>query len=278
MQWDSFGSWLDHTPFSLLIALIVVLMAAAAGGGYALRRGAEQRGGPAPGDNQEAYVVSAVLGLLALLMGFSLAMALDRYEARRALVLQEANAIGTAYLRTQLLEQPHRERLSGLLASYLDTRIALAKVAPGSRDELLHSNDQLLTELWAATAAAFDEIKGLPFSVGYLDSMNALIDLDTSRKTARMARVPPEVFVLLLFFILLASAVLGNVLKGRRKLAISSILLLFLLLALMMIFDIDRPTAGFVNESQQPMEALQAGLKSTPVSAYDTWRQPGTSR
>ena len=75
--------------------------------------------------NQESYLVGSMLGLLALLLAFSFSMALDRYEERRHLVIQEANAIGTAYLRTQLLDEPHRARLSGLLVDYTDNRIAL---------------------------------------------------------------------------------------------------------------------------------------------------------
>ena len=63
----------------------------------------------------EGYVVSATLGLLALLLGFTFSLAIQRFETRRELVLADANAIGTAYLRVQLLDEPHRSRLSGLL-------------------------------------------------------------------------------------------------------------------------------------------------------------------
>ena len=74
---------------------------------------------------QEGYLVGSMLGILALLMAFSFSMALDRYEERRHLVIQEANAIGTAYLRAQLLDEPYRTRLSRLLVDYTDNRIAL---------------------------------------------------------------------------------------------------------------------------------------------------------
>ena len=75
-------------------------------------------------DNQEGYIVSGVLGLLALMLGFTLAMAVDRFDTRRVLVLQDANAIGTTYLRAQLLDEPHRSRISRLLVDYTDNRIA----------------------------------------------------------------------------------------------------------------------------------------------------------
>ena len=88
---------------------------------------------------QESYVVSAVLGLLALLLAFTFSLATDRFEARRVLVLEESNAIGTAFLRTQLLGEPHRARLSQLLIEYTDNRIVLAK-AEGKADRAAASH------------------------------------------------------------------------------------------------------------------------------------------
>src|SRR5262249_40310966 len=111
-------------------------------------------------DGQEGYIVSAVLGLLALLLGFTFSLSVDRFDTRRHLVLEEANAIGTVYLRAQLLPEPHRSRTSNLLIRYTDNRIALAETAPGQvQDRLLANSDALLTDLWSATAAAYDELK-----------------------------------------------------------------------------------------------------------------------
>lgn len=263
MQWSWFEAWLDGTPLIWLGVGAAVLMSAALGAGHALRTVLDKSEGPSPADNQESYVVSGILGLVALLMAFSLSLALDRFETRRDLVVQEANTIGTAYLRTQLLAEPQRGRLSGLLIAYLDNRIALARAQSTERDPLMRSNDKLLTDLWLATEDAFESIKGMPFSVGYLESINAVIDLDTSRKAARMARLPTELPAMILVFLLIACAVLGSVLRGRRKTFLSLVLMLFLLLALMMIVDIDRPNSGFIMESQQPMEALEESLKTT---------------
>src|SRR5262249_6207064 len=148
-------------------------------------------------DGQEGYIVSGVLGLLALMLGFTLAMAVERFEARRLLVLEEANAIGTTYLRSQLLAEPHPTRLSRLLVDYTDNRIVLATAPRDDVPRLLAKNDQFLTDLWAATSAAFETIKGLDFSSSYLETMNHMIDLDASRKAARLAHVPTEVLVVL---------------------------------------------------------------------------------
>ena len=102
---------------------------------------------------QEGYVVSAVLGLLAFLLGFAFSLATDRFETRRHLVLEESNAIGTAFLRAQLLGEPHRARLSDLLVRYTENKIALARAQPDQQPPLLAIDDKLITEIWAATAA-----------------------------------------------------------------------------------------------------------------------------
>ncbi|OEO29093.1 hypothetical protein VW23_002555 [Devosia insulae DS-56] len=261
----------DDIPIYLLLLLILLSLAAAALLGYRLRR-IMGLGSANGSDGQEAYIVSAVLGLLALLMGFTLSLSLDRFETRRALVLVEANAIGTAYLRTQLLAEPHRGRLSRLIVDYLDNRLGLVGLADAELEARSTHNDQLLADLWAAAAAAFDTIRVYDFSTAYLDSINAVIDTDTSRQTARDARVPVEVFALLLLFTLAASAILGFVLVGPRRQVAAGMLLLLLALALLLMLDIDRPSLGLVKESQAPLENLRRSLAATPADHYDRWR------
>src|SRR5206468_3908812 len=74
----------------------------------------------------DGYIVSAMLGLLAVLLGFTFSLATSRYEARRLLVVTQATTIKTAYFRVQLLDSPHRENLSRLMVSYLGSQLALA--------------------------------------------------------------------------------------------------------------------------------------------------------
>jgi hypothetical protein len=226
-------------------------------------------------DGQESYVVSAVLGLLALLLGFTFTLAVDRFDARRYLVVEEANAIGTVYLRAQLLPEPHRSRTSDLLVRYTDNRIRLAQAKPGpAQQQYLATSDALLTDLWAATSAAEDAIKNRPSSAVYLDSVNHLIDLDASRKAARQARVPSEVFAVLFAYLVTAAGVLGYVLKGRRGRLTASFLLALLTVSFVLIVDIDRPTMGAVNEEQGPMLDLQKSLAAQPPRVFDKWRTP----
>ena len=157
MNRSAFEDWLYSAPIIALGAAALALMLIAMAAGIALRS-AHNRRWPSEQteQGQEGYVVTAVLGLLALLLGFTLAHAVDRFEARRLLVLEEANAIGTTYLRAQVLGQPHRSRISRLLIDYTENRIALARQPRGAAQaELLATNDRLITDLWTATSAAF---------------------------------------------------------------------------------------------------------------------------
>lgn len=265
-------AWLDGAPIPILGGVVIVLMIAAVAIGVALKRRREQGKADKDEAEGEGYIVSGVLGLLALLMGFTFALAVDRFETRRGLVLEEANAIGTTYLRTQLLEEPHRSRISGLLIDYAENRVALGNSDAKSSPERLVANDRLLTELWAATSSAFQSIKGLDFSSAYLDSMNTVIDLDASRKAARTVHVPTEVFIVLVIYMVVTAGVLGYVLVGVRGRAAAAFMLLLLSMSLLLIIDIDRPTRGGIREGQGAMERLVQSLKTTPASAYDRFR------
>ena len=267
--------WLSQIPTWAVAGL---MLAAALGGGFvgrSLRLRSDRRGATGSGfasDGQEGYIVSGVLGLLALMMGFSLAMAVDRFDSRRGLVLEEAKAISTTYLRSQLLDEPHRARLSKLLVEYTDNRIVLATAKRDDVPKLLADNDRMLTDFWAATAAAFDSIADLDFSSSFLESASSVVENDVARKAARLARVPRAVFVLLSLYVVVTAGVLGYVLSGFRGRLAGGFLITLLTIALALIIDLDRPTSGSIRESQAPMELLRASLKAQPPEVFDRYR------
>jgi len=262
------GDWLNNTPIWFLGAMLLVALLAAAFIGRALRPPAHPKGGDSK-DDGEGYSVSAILGLLALLTGFTFSLAIERFETRRQLVLEHANAIGTAYLRVQLLPEPHRARLSGLINDYTANAVALANAPPGNTGPLLAQDDRILTQLWAATKAAYRSIQALPFAGTFVSAVNSLIDMDGARRAARSARVPVEVFAVLLIYLIGTAGVLGYVLRSRRGLFAASFLLVLLTLSQLLILDIDRPTTGSLRESQKPMEDLRDSLKTQPPSVFD---------
>jgi len=273
-----FLDWTSQIPTWLLGLLLLAAALAAGSAGHKLRlRGDRRRKATGSGlatDNQEGYIVSGVLGLLALMLGFTLAMAVDRFDTRRVLVLHEANAIGTTYLRAQLLEEPHRARISKLLIDYTDNRIALAKArrGEGTQLQLLADNDRMLTSLWAATAAAFETISDLDFSSTFIDSVNEVINLDAARKASRLAHVPTAVLVVLSIYIVVTGGVLGYVLTGFRGQFAGAFLITLLIFSLAMIIDLERPTMGSIVESQVPMELLSETLKKQTPEVFDRFR------
>jgi len=225
--------------------------------------------------NQQAFLVSSVMGLLALLIGFTFSMAVERFDERRQNVLEEANTIGTTYLRSQLLEEPHRARLSKLLADYTEVRINLATIAPGPKVRpLLAESDRLIAELWTATVAAFPSIRPYDFSSSYLETMNELIDMDAARQAGRAAHVPSAVFLVLLLYQFIAVGVISYTLLGHGGRQTAMFLFLLFGITLMLVIDIDRPTSGGITESQRPMLQLRDFMKAQPPASFDRFNPP----
>ena len=113
-----------------LAALVIGVALAAIAIGYLAGRSLRRR----TDDLHEpvGVVQTALLGFVGLILAFGLALAVGRYETRRASVVEEANAIGTTYLRAQTLAEPMRSRSLELLTAYTDTSIRLAQAVPSS--------------------------------------------------------------------------------------------------------------------------------------------------
>jgi hypothetical protein len=141
------------------------------------------------------YIVCASLGLLSLLIGFTLAMSLNRYETRSHLVVDEASAISTTWLRDQMLDQPFRARLDVLLREYVAERRTLASV--GTSQSALDAADQraaaLQQRIWQETMAAPRTPNGLPVANTVLLATNEMFDLPAARRAALDAEVPAPV-------------------------------------------------------------------------------------
>ena len=217
---------------------------------------------------QEAAVVAAVLGLLALLLGFTFSLALDRYEQRRMLVLQESNAIGTAYLRTQLLSEPFRTDLSATLHDYTRLRIGLAGQHDADFASRLARSDALLVTMWQQTLAAERSEGPNPTGSLHVASINEVIDLDAARKYARMAKVPSAVYAALLVNLMISAAILGYVIFGFWARMSAVLLFVLFTLSFLLIIDIDRPLTGRLREQQTPMISLLEFMNVNPPGRF----------
>lgn len=243
-------------PIGLIAVATFVLMFAAAwcGERLHLRRPAEAS---EERTTQDGYVLSGVVGLLALLLGFTFALAVDRFDARRLLVLDEANAIRTAYLQAQSFPEPHRARLQGLLAFYAGQRLILGRAAGRQQAEpLLDQTHRVQDRMWAETLAAVEPRRDDVAST-FMASMSEVLAVGAARRMARETHVPGRVFVMLFVYMIVTASTVGFVMGPKRRHAVSALLIL-ITLSYMLILDIDEATRGGVRESQRPMEELKA--------------------
>jgi hypothetical protein len=258
---DPAQSWLDTQPIWLIIILVLVVLVGANCVGQWVSRKREKTFYA----DQEGYVVSSALALLALLLGFTFSLAIDRFEARRLLVVDEANAIRTAWLQADTFADPYRSRLKELLAGYAENRLALGKAQELNAIEKRLANDEKLqTAVWRESVAAIGTMRD-DISSTYMGSVNSVIEIGASRQAAREANVPRRVFVMLVIYMAVSSGLLGYVIGPHYR---TSVLIMLGLasMAFLLIIDIDDATRGGIRESQAPMEDLNAFLATARSS------------
>lgn len=280
MQGGSLSEWLSGLSIaSIGIGTFLVMLAGAAAGHFVrkmqLRRAAKEDRESEWSVAQEGYLLGSVLGLLGLLLAFTFGMALNRYEARRELVMKEANAIGTSYLRAQLLDEPYRGRLSQLLVEYTKNRIDLATVGGADR---LALNDRLLTDIWATVRASRESALAHGLTTPLLTTFNEVIDLDAERKVAWELRLPVEALVLLLAYLAVTAGVIGHQVDGPRGRRAALLLFAMVSLSITVIADINRPMSGHARESQRPMEMLLESLRTQPPAVFGGFNPAGGPR
>lgn len=213
--------------------------------------------------DDEGYLLSAALALLGLLIAFTFSLALNRYDSRRTLVVEEANAIGTAWLRAGLIEGDGGVRLQQSIARYADLRMRL----PGSLDEagaaeIDASSARVQSQLWQMMKAQLPSMPP-PVAATLIPAMNAMFDITASRKAERQAHIPSDVIAILMLSAAMSAAIIGYVLgnTGRSHSTVTTIVFGLLTLALLMTLDLDRPWGGAIKVSQQPMIDMRAGLR-----------------
>ena len=257
-------SWLHVWPLWAIGCAIFVGLILLAEIGFRGALWQQRLHGVAPGtttdDNGRDYLLTAMLGLMALLLGFTFSLALNRFEGRRELVVKEANALESAWMYAQALREPDRAAVSTVLRDYAMVRVRWSESYAGRDQKELPQ--QLQSRLWAATMTAARNEPSFAVGRGLAESVSTSFDLATSRLAARTADIPDRVLNVLLLYVALSVMVLGQVSATRDGLHRLStwLLLLLLTLALMIILDLDRTDSGAIMVSQQPMLDLEAML------------------
>lgn len=260
----------------LIIGILLASSVLAIEVGFRLGRRAQAKANPAVFSHIGA-IQAALLGVLALLLGFSFSLALQRYDSRSEAVVDEANAIGTTYLRAQLLPPSVRTEVQGLLRSYLDGRVRESTVPLSSRTErqaLLTEASQAQDALWRYALQAAEEDKSPVTSGLFIQSLNELID-SFGRRNAALDRHVPQLVMLLLFgALLLTWGIVGysTGVAGHRPSSVAYIMLVLILVVIFIIIDLDRPRRGLIEINHASLTSLQAGIDAE--EAMGTTKHP----
>jgi hypothetical protein len=248
---------LNHELFVFLVSLLVFWISAWIGGWFHARQGNMEK------DWHEdfAFVLAGTLTLLGLIIGFTFSMTINRYDQRKNLEEEEANAIGTEYLRADLLPAADATRVRALLRCYLDQRILWYE----SRNNLTLRQINIETahlqaQMWSIVAPPAIE-KPTTVAALILAGMNDVLNSQGYTQASWWNRIPVGVWILLVAIAIFCNILIGYVAHGRSGF-LFLILPIALSISLLLIADIDSPRHGVIRTHPQNLESLAASLPS----------------
>jgi len=211
----------------------------------------------------------ALLGVVGLILAFGLSLAVGRYQDRRSDVVDDANTIGTAYLRAETIHEPQRTKSLALLRRYNDLAIVLTREIPGSASirRTAARESALQRRLWRL---AGESLNGDPRGSAprlYVDSLNSMIDQQTVRLAGLNNRVPDAVLWLELLGAAVAVSVLALYVSVLGR-GLAPVIAAALLVSAVVVvtFDLDRPTRGLIKIPAAPLLAEKATMSVPPAA------------
>jgi len=252
-------SLLDRPVIFFLVAFVFFAAAAWIGERIAARRATV-----ADEDRDEFNLVQgATLTLLGLIIGFTFSMALNRYDQRKNYEEEEANAIGTEYLRADLLPEADAAKVRGLLKRYLDERVKFYTLRDD--DELAKSDAataKLQAELWAAVKAPA-LAQPSPVTALAVSGMNDVLNTQGYTQAAWWNRIPTSAWALMAAISICANVLVGlGAKKTNRRTALFLVMPFVVALAFFLIADIDAPRRGVILVKPQNLQSLVQSLRS----------------
>ena len=253
MHVDSVPLWLV-----LLATTGLVLGALHVGVAIGLRRTA--RGGPK--FEVSGAIVGATMGLLAFMLAFTFNNAANRHDARKGLVIKEANAIEMTWMRAGFLPDAPRTQIREMLREYVAVRVKVA-MQQMALAEGLHRSEEIQDRMWAVAEESGRRDSTSETIALFIESLNQVIDLHLERLTVAIRnRVPMPTWVTLYAVMVIGMIMMGAQIgqSGTRHFVLEVALAVSFSLVVLMIADLDRPQQGLVRVSQQAMTDLQARL------------------
>ena len=213
-------------------------------------------------DSSIAAIVGATLGLLAFMLAFTFSLAATRFEARRQAVFDEANSIGTTYLRARLLPEPQRSEVAQTLRRYTEMRVQY--IAERRIDELITQSEQLHEQLWSQGVMVAEKAPDSVMTGLFLQSLNETIDLHSKRVFVGLqSRIPFTIWLALFSLALLGMFSVGYQagFSESRRSPVTTMLVLAFTGVLFLIVDLDRAQEGLLQVSQRSMTDLQRTMQ-----------------
>ena len=244
---------------TLLYPLVIALFVGTAELGAWLGR---QRRGTTEKSEEMTTLTASALGLLALLLAFSMSHALSRYEARRALVLEEANAIGSTANFASMLPKQARPAIQSLLREYVAVRIGLRRpYDPAKLERDAAKSRELLAQLWQQ-AVAVSEPQSLP-AHRFVNSLDEMTKIQERRLISAQYYVPSAVLLMMLGVAIVAIGFTGyhSGLTQSHLRPANLIMAVTIAIVIALVVDLDQPARGFI---QVPTQALVDVAKEIP--------------
>jgi hypothetical protein len=252
-------------PSWAVALLLLAVVGSATAAGFALGRYLREH--QAKLREPFGVIQGALLGVVGLILAFGLTLAVGRYEDRRAATVAEANAIGTTYLRAQLVAEPQRTRSLELLRRYTDLALRISKEVPDSSGmhRTTAAEGVLQRRLWHLAGQTIGAAPVASAPRLYVDSLNATFDAQSARLSALNNRVPGAVLALEVFGAAAAIGLLALHISvlGRGLVAMLAAAALITLL-LLVTFDLDRPTRGLIKVPSTPLQSVRASMVLPP--------------
>jgi len=262
---------LTHFSFGLYDALLafglLVFTAFGTEIGYVAGRRAQWIH-PEGAKGQVTAITAGALGVLALLMAFTFAMAVSRYDVRKQLVLNEANAIASTYLRARLLPAPHKAEIADLIRRYV-VRLDFYRAADDrALAKAIAETEELQAQLWSRAHLLAEKYASSNPVALFLQALNDTIDLHARRLVVQDDHVPPTVLAVLFFATIAAMGLVGYGcgLFGRRHIVVTTLLSIIVAAVTLVILDLDRPRRGFMRVSKESFQNLQQELHRSAES------------
>ena len=250
-----------NIPLWGLMVSTIALVGGATEVGY--RSGLHRLDGPGiDNETQVTAMTGAHLGLLAFILAFSFSMAAGHFDARKQVIMDEANAIETAYLRTILVGGPRAEQLRALLIEYAELRGNTSNEA--NVGEIIRRSEALFDEMWQQTAGLATEDMITPIHSLLIQSLNDIYDIHQERLYAGVRnRIPPTIWIALYVVLTLSMAGMGfnSGIKGSRTPLPSAALALSFSMVFFLIADLDRPKDGLLMSDQSILRQLSERLQ-----------------